>query len=190
MNIQNLLDERVQLYKKVFLDADLIDRLRLTISTINGALHTGGKIIVCGNGGSAALADHFAAELVGRYKSDRRPLPCVSLTSNSTNTAIANDFEYRQVFSRQLEAFKQSTKDILVLFTTSGKSKNLLTAIDIANNLGILIIVFCGKDTSMLTFADMRVSVPSEDTALIQEVQQTLVHLVCEGIDEYWVENG
>jgi D-sedoheptulose 7-phosphate isomerase len=186
----NMINDRIIAYETMYNSLQLVEHIAIATKLLNAGFELGGKVITAGNGGSAALADHFAAELVGRYKTKRRSLPAVALTSNSINTAIANDFEFRQLFSYQLKGFNQSLGDNLVLFTTSGRSKNILAAIDIAKSLEIPTIVICGKYTEMLKGADLILSVNSDRTDLIQEIHQTIVHLLCEGIDKYWEKNG
>lgn len=186
--LRNLIDQRVKMFQKIYLNPNIGDSIHSAAYMINEAIKRGGNILVAGNGGSAALADHFVAELVGRYKSDRRPLPAVSFSENSTGTAIANDFEFRQVFSRQLEAFSTNGNNLLVLFTTSGQSKNIIAAIDSAKIFGIMTVVICGKNTELIRHADMLVQVEETDTALIQEAHQTFVHLLCGLVDDFWSE--
>ena len=143
-----------------------------------------GKILTCGNGGSAADAQHFAAEWVCRYKDDRRPLPAIALTvDTSALTAIGNDYGFDYVFSRQVEALG-NPGDMLVAFTTSGRSKNILTAIEIAKKKNLKTILLTGKKgESLKNSVDVAIIVPSEETARIQEIHSIVYHIWCEYID-------
>ncbi len=146
----------------------------------------GGKLMIAGNGGSAAEAQHFAAELVGRFKAEGRPpLPAIALTSDSAVlTAWSNDCSYDEVFGRQVEAFGRPG-DVLAAFSTSGRSQNLLAAFETARRKGMRTIAFIGGSGGALRkLADLAVIVPSTDTQRIQEVQMLLMHLVCELVEE------
>jgi len=144
----------------------------------------GGRILVCGNGGSAADAQHFAGEWVCRYKDDRRPLAAIALTvDTSALTAIGNDYGFENVFSRQVEALGNAG-DVLVAFTTSGKSENILNAIQAAKKKGLKIIALTGKKGEDLkNVADAAVVVPSDETARIQEIHELVYHAWCEAVD-------
>lgn len=151
---------------------------------LKDTLAAGGKILVCGNGGSAADAQHFAGEWVCRYKDDRRPLAAIALTVNtSALTAIGNDYGFDNVFGRQVEALGNAG-DILVAFTTSGKSRNILNAIQVAKKKGLKIIALTGeKGKDLKNVADAAIIVPSEETARIQEMHELVYHAWCEAID-------
>lgn len=183
MSLHDDIHDRIAVLGNMALDETVLASIKSATAIIKENLVTGGKLITCGNGGSAALADHFVTEIVGRYKKDRRGYPAVSLSTNSTNTALANDFEYRQIFSRQLLALSQSSNDVLVVFTTSGESKNILNVLEKSKELKIISIAICGKNTQMLSDADIIISVDSDRTEIIQEVHQVIVHLLCDGID-------
>lgn len=158
-----------------------IDRIA---QAILGCLKKGGKIIVFGNGGSAALAAHFSTELVGRFLRDRAPLPAVSLTSEgSTLTAIANDYEYSEVFARQIEALG-GPDDMALGLTTSGKSPNVVSALMRASARGIPAAVLSGGEGGPAAkAADMAAIVPSQDTDFIQEVHEAALHYVCHRVE-------
>lgn len=143
-----------------------------------------GKILTCGNGGSAADAQHFAAEWICRYKDDRRPLPAVALTvDTSALTAIGNDYGFDYVFSRQVEALG-NPGDVLVVLTTSGRSKNILNAIESAKKKNLKTILLTGKKgESLKNSVDVAIVVPAEETARIQEVHAIVYHTWCEYID-------
>jgi len=143
----------------------------------------GGKILVCGNGGSAADAQHFAGEWVCRYKDDRRPLAAIALTvDTSALTAIGNDYGFDNVFSRQVEALGNA-RDALVAFTTSGKSRNILNAIQAAKKKGLKIIALTGEGGKNFGGADVLIAVPSSETARVQEMHELIYHIWCEFID-------
>lgn len=148
------------------------------------SLSGGHKILVCGNGGSAADAQHIAAELVGRYEQQRRGWPAIALTTDtSALTAISNDFGYEAVFARQVEAHAQAG-DVLIAISTSGKSPNVIRAAEKAAELGCQTIGLTGADGEpLISICDLAVSVPSNRTARIQEAHITIGHLWCEMVD-------
>ncbi|MFT5535115.1 MAG: D-sedoheptulose 7-phosphate isomerase [Burkholderiaceae bacterium] len=151
------------------------------------ALSNGNKILACGNGGSAADCQHFAAELVGRFERERLPLPALALTTDtSIITAVGNDYNFNEIFSKQIQAFGQSG-DVLLALTTSGNSANVLAAIDVALDRDMRIVALTGKGGgavgAMLTDADVHICVPHDRTARIQEVHLLTIHCLCDGID-------
>jgi len=151
------------------------------------ALSNGNKILACGNGGSAADCQHFAAELVGRFERERLPLPALALTTDtSILTAVGNDYSYQEIFSKQVQAFGQSG-DVLLAFSTSGNSGNVLAAIDAALERDMRIVALTGKGggaiSKKLTDADVHICVPHDRTARIQEVHLLTIHCLCDGID-------
>eukprot|EP01031_Cornospumella_fuschlensis_P015677 gene15677-19158_t len=157
------------------------------IELMFSALSNGNKILACGNGGSAADAQHFAAELVGRFERERFPLPAISLaTDTSILTAVANDYSYREIFSKQVQAFGQAG-DILLAISTSGNSANVMAAIEAALEREMRVIAMTGKGGGaigkMLTDADVHICVPADRTARIQEVHLVTIHALCDGID-------
>jgi D-sedoheptulose 7-phosphate isomerase len=146
---------------------------------------TGGKLLVCGNGGSAADAQHIAAEFTGRYELERRALPAVALTTDSSAlTAVSNDFGFEQVFVRQVEALAQAG-DCLLAISTSGTSENVIAAVMAARSLGCTVIGLTGASGKKLaSLSDACVLVPSERTSRIQEAHITVAHIWCETIDQ------
>ncbi len=156
---------------------------------ISEALKGGHTVFACGNGGSAADAQHFTAELIGHYKAKRKPLAALSLTTDtSALTAIGNDDGYGEVFARQVNGLGKKD-DVLVAFTTSGRSHNVLRAITDAHQIGMRTIVLTGTSGDWLRGdeqmrVDACVVVPSEETARIQEVHGLIIHLWCEALDE------
>lgn len=151
------------------------------------ALSVGNKVIFCGNGGSAADSQHLAAELMGRYKIDRAPLPALALTvDTSALTAIGNDYGYEKVFSRQLRGIG-AEGDVLVGISTSGNSKNILDAFDVAKELGIRTAAFTGEGGgAMKEKADLCLSVPSSVTNNIQEMHIACGHIICGLVEQHF----
>ncbi len=169
---------------KTLLDSGLAD-VESSGRLICNALAAGNKILLCGNGGSAADAQHIAAELVGRYEAKRRPYPAISLTTDtSALTALSNDFGYEEVFARQVQALAKPG-DVLIAITTSGKSLNIVKAAEAARALGCQTIGLTGKHAEPLAdYCFMTVKILSERTARIQEAHITVGHLWCEMVDE------
>lgn len=146
-----------------------------------------GTILTCGNGGSASDAQHLSAELMVRFKAQRKPLPVICLNSNdSILTAIGNDYDFFQIFSRQVEAFDRRN-NVLIAFSTSGKSANIIRALESANNLTT--VGFTGNNPTMAELCDYCFTIPSNETSLIQEMHITLVHILCDLI-EYQLLRG
>ena len=151
---------------------------------VREALAAGHKVLLCGNGGSAADAQHIAAELVGRFVVERRGLPAIALTTDtSALTAIANDYGYEAVFSRQVEALGRPG-DVLIAITTSGRSKNVVAAVAVARELGMKVVGLTGAaGEEFVRGCDAGIAVPSRDTARIQEGHITIGHVLCELVD-------
>jgi D-sedoheptulose 7-phosphate isomerase len=160
---------------------DAVDRAG---NAILSSLQRGGKLLTCGNGGSAADALHLAEELVGRYDADRRALPAVCLNADVTAlTCIANDYGYDRVFSRQVEALGRPG-DVLVGFTTSGNSPNVLAAFRVARDLGVTTVFLGGKNGGAAkNLCDHEIIIPSFTTARIQEVHTLILHQWLEAVD-------
>lgn len=156
-----------------------------------GAISKGNKVIFCGNGGSAADSQHLAAELMGKYKLDRNPLPAYSLTCNTSSlTAIGNDYGHEYIFSRPLEAIGQKG-DVLVGISTSGNSQNVIEAFKTAKNKGIKTIAFTGEEGGkMLQMAELALCVPSKITNNIQELHIIAGHIICEIVEDYFYKNS
>ncbi|MEM5327388.1 phosphoheptose isomerase [Paraburkholderia sp. JHI2823] len=157
------------------------------VDTMFAALANSNKILACGNGGSAADAQHFAAELIGRFERERPGLPALALTTDaSVLTAVANDYAYEQVFAKQVRALGQPG-DVLLAITTSGNSANVLAAIHEAHEREMIVIALTGKGggdvNAMLADTDIHLCVPSDRTARIQEVHLLAIHCLCDGID-------
>ena len=148
-------------------------------------LKSGNKILLIGNGGSAADAQHIAAELTGRYKSERRGLPAIALTTDtSALTAISNDYGYAHVFDRQVEAIANSG-DLLIGISTSGNSANIVSALTLANTLGCHTLGLSGKNGGeMNNCCSLNLVIPSDDTPRIQEMHILIGHILCQGVDD------
>ncbi|MDP3786666.1 MAG: D-sedoheptulose 7-phosphate isomerase [Candidatus Omnitrophota bacterium] len=149
------------------------------------ALKAGGKIVIFGNGGSAADSQHIAAELVGRFLKERKGLPAIALTTNtSILTAIANDYSYNQVFSRQVDALAEKN-DVAIGISTSGKAANVIEAIEFANKKGLVTIALTGGDGGGLAkVAKISIIVPSRSTPRIQESHVTIGHIICQLVED------
>jgi D-sedoheptulose 7-phosphate isomerase len=157
------------------------------IEVMTHSLLSNGKILACGNGGSAADAQHFAAELVNRFEMERPPLAAVALTTDSsTLTSIANDYDYLQVFSKQVRALGQPG-DVLLAISTSGNSPNVIEAITAAHERDMRVVALTGKGGGrigeQLRQDDVHLCVPADRTARIQEVHLLALHCLCDGID-------
>jgi D-sedoheptulose 7-phosphate isomerase len=164
---------------------ELVERIALAMSA---ALAQGKKILWCGNGGSAADAQHMAAEIVGRFRRERRGLPSIALTTDtSILTAVANDYGYEAVFSRQVEALGNEG-DVLVAISTSGNSPNVVKAVEMAKELGLVTVGFTGAGGGRLaTLADFLFAVPTKDTARVQEAHSLVAHVLCDWVELDWV---
>ena len=173
-------------YKKYFL-TDITNLLSFedAMQCLLSTYKSGGKLFLAGNGGSAADSQHLAAELISKLAYDRNPLPAEAITTDtSTITAIANDYGYENIFSRQLEA-SASDKDMFLAITTSGKSENLIEALKFCKKKGIKSILFTGNNGGeSIKFADFTIIAPGDSTASIQEVHILLGHSMCEFIEK------
>lgn len=163
-----------------------LDLAQATQVMVN-SLKLGGKILACGNGGSAGDAQHFAAELVGRFERERMELGAIALTTDSSIlTAIGNDYGFEEIFSKQVRAIGKK-EDILLGISTSGNSPNVILAIKAAKKMGMRVVAFTGrgggKIKDLLEPEDVHLCVPSERTARIQEAHLLLIHCLCDGID-------
>jgi D-sedoheptulose 7-phosphate isomerase len=180
--IENQLRASAELKRKM---ADtVVDSMLEVIETVIHALQSGGKVLLCGNGGSAADSQHIAAELVGRFKKDRKGMPAIALTTDtSILTSVANDFGYEEIFRRQVEALGEEG-DVLIGISTSGRSRNVVLAIQKAREMGIVTIALIGEATgSVSDAADITVSIPSPDTPRIQEGHITFGHILCDLVE-------
>ena len=160
-------------------------RLEETVELLLGCLDAGGTILVCGNGGSAADAQHLAAELVCRVRRDRRALPSVALTTDtSTLTAIGNDYGFERIFSRQIEALAREG-DVLVAITTSGDSANVIEAARTARERGCRVVAMTGEGGGRLAeHTDLLLDVPSTVVSRIQEIHAVCIHILAEAVED------
>ncbi|WP_338846339.1 phosphoheptose isomerase [Massilia sp. W12] len=172
---------------KIQAASTLAPAIAQAVDLMFAALSNGNKILACGNGGSAADAQHFAAELVGRFERERLPLPALSLsTDTSILTAVANDYSFRDIFAKQVQALGQPG-DVLLAITTSGNSENVIAAVEEALERDMRVVALTGKGggrmAQLITDADVHLCVPHERTARIQEVHLLTLHCLCDGID-------
>jgi D-sedoheptulose 7-phosphate isomerase len=158
--------------------------LERAVAAMYECLSAGGKILACGNGGSAADAQHLAAELVGRFREERQALPAIALTADTALlTALGNDYGYERVFARQIEALAQPG-DVLLAFSTSGNSANVVQAAQTARRRGCTVVAFTGAGGGELAaHADVLLKAPSGTVARIQEVHTLCIHVLCEALD-------
>ena len=164
---------------------DLLPSIEKAAALAADCLQRGNKLLFCGNGGSASDSQHLAAEFVGRYEKERRALPAIALTTDtSILTAVSNDYGYERVFERQVEALGRKG-DVLFAISTSGNSKNVLKAVEKARTLGIHTIGFTGGTGGALkTAVDLPIVIPSGKTSRIQESHIMIGHILCECVDE------
>ena len=189
MNIRQLwqaeLTAAAQVLQDLQQDAQLLNDFEHWVELCEQALGAGKKLLFIGNGGSAADAQHLAAELVVRFKLNRRGLPALALTVDSSAlTAIGNDFGFDQLFSRQVEALGQPG-DVLIALTTSGNSENVVKAVPVAQSLGIRVVAMTGASGGKIAdMADMCLRMPSDDTPRIQEAHTLLGHMLCDLLEK------
>lgn len=169
----------------------LVDDIEVAAKLCIDSLNNGGKILIFGNGGSAADAQHIAAELVGRYKVERKGLPAIALTTDtSVLTSISNDYGYQCVFDRQIEALA-SEGDIAIGISTSGNSDNVTNALQLAKNLGCKTIGLSGRGGGKMNIlCDVNIVVPTEDTPRIQEMHILIGHTICHLIERHLFYNN
>lgn len=187
--MRDLLTQHFHDHQKVTQDTldALLEPLEQAITQCHRAVTQNHRVLACGNGGSAADAQHFVAELVGRFERERHPLAAISLsTDTSILTAVGNDYGFDHVFSRQVAALGQPG-DVLLGISTSGNSANVLQAIDAAHENGLSVIALTGRDggqmATRLRDGDVHLCVPHPRTMRIQEMHILLLHLICEGVD-------
>jgi D-sedoheptulose 7-phosphate isomerase len=183
--ISKILIDSIDLKKKLLNDKKILEVVNLTVLTIEKAFMNGNKVLFCGNGGSAADAQHLAAEFSGRFYFDRKPLPSDALHCNSSYlTAVANDYGYEKIYSRILEGIGNEG-DVLVGLSTSGNSENIIKAFEYAKNNKIITIGMTGKSGGkMKDFSDYLINIPSSDTPRIQECHITIGHIICQLVEE------
>ena len=183
--ILKLLNDSINTKSKLISDNNFLINVEQAVDNCIETITKGNTIFFCGNGGSAADAQHISAELTGKFKNDRKPLSGIVLGSNfSSLTAIGNDYNFEDVFARELNGLGKEG-DLLIAYTTSGKSKNVIKALETSKQLNINTIVMVGKDSDEVSpFADVVISIPSDITARIQESHITVSHIIFEIFEE------
>ena len=183
-NIINRLQESIKVKQNIIKDAVLLENIIGATNSIIDAYCNHNKVLLCGNGGSAADAQHIAAEFSGRFYFDRPPLPAEALHVNTSFlTAVANDYSYEETYARMIQA-AGNEGDILIAFSTSGNSANIIKAIEVAKNKQMIIIGFTGETGGkMKSCCDYLLNVPSTDTPRIQEAHITMAHIICEFVE-------
>ncbi|HVU26369.1 MAG TPA: SIS domain-containing protein [Verrucomicrobiae bacterium] len=186
-HLQKAIDESIAMFRDL---AKLEEPLNRAVKMVLDCLTSGKKLLVCGNGGSASDATHLATEFLCRFREDRRPYPAISLTANGEfMTAVCNDYHADEIFARQVQGLSE-TGDVLIAFTTSGKSKNILRALEEAKLKNIQSICFLGRDGGFTKgIATIDLLVAGTVTARIQEAHKLLMHVLCEIVEEKLPKN-
>ena len=182
--LSSALDEHIRVFESMIHGSS--GHIEAAANLLIACFDSGGKVLICGNGGSAGDAQHLAAEFVGRYETERKALPAIALTTDSsTLTALANDYDFERVFARQVEALA-APGDCLVAISTSGNSRNIIAAAMTARASGCPVIGLTGaKGKKLASLCDAAVMVPSERTSRIQEAHITIAHIWCESVDNW-----
>jgi D-sedoheptulose 7-phosphate isomerase len=182
--IKSIMQASVDLKQAIISDDELINKINQVTAIVTEAFKQGGKVLFCGNGGSAADAQHLAAEFSGRFYSDRDPLPSEALHCNSSYlTAVANDYGYDVVYSRIIKGTGKKG-DVLIGLSTSGNSVNIIKAMEVANNFGMITVSLTGKTGGKLKDVSQHlINVPSTDTPRIQESHIMIGHIICELVE-------
>ncbi|MBQ2302801.1 MAG: D-sedoheptulose 7-phosphate isomerase [Bacteroidales bacterium] len=185
MRIANIIKSSIDVKERILNDANLLLKINEAAELIVKTYKQGGRVFFCGNGGSAADAQHLAAELSGRFYFDRPPLAAEALHVNTSYiTAVANDYAYDVIFSREVDAFCKEG-DVLVGISTSGNSANVLKAFETAKDKGVLTIAMTGESGGkMASISDILINIPSNDTPRIQESHITIGHIICQIVEE------
>ncbi len=188
-NYQKNLDYLKESLRVANLQLELVNEILEISKVCNNIIENGGKILFCGNGGSASDSQHLAAEIVVRFRHNRKPLPALALTTDtSVITSISNDFSFDEVFSRQLEAIA-TEKDILIAISTSGESKNIINALKKAKELGMLTLCMTGNSTKNVEkLSDYLISIPSEVTGVVQQSHITIGQLIAMNIEDNFLD--
>ncbi len=181
--ILKIVNDSIETKRQAF--TDNADRIILAVDAVTKCFQNGGKVLICGNGGSAADSQHIAAEFVGRFQKERRALPAIALTTDtSILTSLSNDYSADIVFCRQVEALGMSG-DILWAISTSGSSQNIIKAVEAAKLKKMTVITFTGRDGgSLLKRGDIPIHVAAKVTARVQEAHITMAHAICELVEE------
>lgn len=184
MSIKNIIQESISVKEAILADSDFLDKIEIAAQLCIKSLQNGGKIHLCGNGGSAADAQHLAAELSGRFYYDRKPLNAEALHVNTSYlTATANDYSFDMIYSRMIEGSAKQG-DVLIAISTSGNSNNIVRAIETAREKQMIIVGMTGKTGGkMSTMCDVLLNIPSTCTPRIQESHIMIGHIICEIIE-------
>ncbi len=188
MQIKKRIEQSSVLLNKLHSDEKLIQIIEDVIRAAAGVFHQGGRMLLCGNGGSAADAQHIAAELSGRFKTDRPPLDAEALHVNTSYlTAVANDYGFDVVYERLVQA-KGREGDMLIAISTSGNSENIIKAMIAAREKNMIVVAMTGKSGGkMKDFCDFLINVPSDDTPFVQEMHIIVGHILCGEIEKLFV---
>ena len=181
VEVENYLNESLKIAK---FQTSIINEIKDISNECINSLNGGGKLIFCGNGGSASDSQHLAAELIGRFQKDRAPIPAISLnTDTSVMTAVSNDYGFEFLFSKQIEALGNK-EDVLFVITTSGKSKNIINALKKAKEMNLKTVSFSGINTEFIkNSSDYIISIPSEIPGVIQQAHITIGQVICMNIE-------
>lgn len=183
MNISESILESIRIKESILRNSELLPLVEKVIEIWVTAIQRGNKILFCGNGGSAADAQHLAAELSNKFYMDRKPIYAEALHCNSSYiTAAANDYDYSIVYSRLIEAIANNG-DVLIVLTTSGRSSNILKALVTARSKDVITIAFTGSHNHLDSYCDIVIKIPSSDVARIQETYMLLGHIICENVE-------
>jgi D-sedoheptulose 7-phosphate isomerase len=179
--------DTIIMHKKLLenFEANEVEKVIAAAEMIIAALKDGGRVYLCGNGGSASDAQHVAGEFVGRFKKNRNPLPAIAMTADTaTLTCIANDYSFKDIFVRQVNAL-MTQKDVLWAFSTSGTSANIVTAAEAAKAKGAKILAFTGRAKSTLeSMSDVCVCIPAPSSGAAQEIHQLAYHIICDLVEQ------
>ena len=182
--IKNRLKESIIIKQQLLNNSECLKNISLLADQIRSCIKNGGKLVLCGNGGSASDALHFAAEVVGRYQRERRAFPAVVLNADvATMTALSNDYGYSEVFARQAEAHV-SKNDVFIGISTSGNSENVLRAVEVAKRKGAVVSALLGRDGGKIAKkVDYPIIIPCDVAARVQETHICIIHILCELIE-------
>jgi D-sedoheptulose 7-phosphate isomerase len=191
--VETVIDEEIRASVEVrerLLEGDAIDRVALVAAVITHACANGKKVLIFGNGGSAADAQHIAAEFLGRFRRDRRPLPALALSADIASiTAVGNDYTFQDVFKRQIEAHG-APGDVAIALSTSGKSENVIRGIQAATAKGMTTVGLSGEGGALRWEVQHPLCIPAADTARIQEGYMLLCHIICEIVERTLFDSG
>lgn len=185
--MKNYIQESIDLKQQILQDEELLEKVNLTIQKIGESLKAGNKILAAGNGGSAADAQHFVAEIVGRYKKERKGYGAIALTTDpSVVTAWSNDYSFDSLFARQVESLGKAG-DIFFGISTSGNSKNVIEAAKKAKEQGLTVICLLGEGGELKNLADIAINIRHTNTPRIQECHIMLIHIICEEVENSYL---